>query len=62
SADQAHDILEGMVAPEEVFPFHMHLIRHGRQVCKAQRPRCGECVLAWGCPSRGLFDKPQMND
>ncbi len=58
SADQAHDILEAMVSPEEVFPFHMYLIRHGRQVCKAQRPRCAECVLAWGCPSRGLFDKP----
>ena len=53
SADKAHDILEPMVPPEDVFPFHMYLIRHGRQVCKAQRPLCGECVLAWGCPSNG---------
>ena len=53
SADKAHDILESKVPPEDVFPFHMYLIRHGRQVCKAQRPRCGECVLAWGCPSNG---------
>ena len=52
SADQAHDILEPMVAPDDVFPFHMYLILHGRRVCKALRPRCGECVLAWGCPSR----------
>ncbi|MCM2268479.1 MAG: endonuclease III [Thermoanaerobaculia bacterium] len=27
------------------------LIAHGRQVCKAPRPRCGECVLAELCPS-----------
>jgi endonuclease III len=27
------------------------LISHGRQVCIARRPRCGECVLARLCPS-----------
>ena len=27
------------------------LIFHGRQVCVARRPRCGECVLADFCPS-----------
>jgi endonuclease-3 len=57
NADQAHDILETMVPPEDVFAFHMYLIRHGRQVCKAQRPRCDSCALAWGCPSRGLGTK-----
>ena len=54
SAEQAHDILEPMVEPEDVFAFHLYLINHGRQVCKARRPRCSECVLAWGCPSRDL--------
>ena len=38
TADQAHDILEPMVAPEDVFAFHLYLINHGRQVCKAIRP------------------------
>ena len=52
SAEQAHDILEPMVEPEDVFAFHLYLITHGRQVCKARRPRCADCVLAWGCPSR----------
>ena len=52
NADQAHDVLEPMVEPEDVFAFHLYLINHGRQVCKAQRPRCGECVIAEGCPSR----------
>ena len=27
------------------------LIFHGRQVCIARRPRCGECVLSDICPS-----------
>jgi endonuclease-3 len=56
NAEKAHDILEPMVPPEDVFAFHVYLIQHGRQVCKAQRPRCDQCVLAPGCPSRRLFD------
>ena len=27
------------------------LILHGRRVCVARKPRCGECVLADFCPS-----------
>ena len=57
SADKAHDILEPMVPPEEVFAFHLYLIRHGRQICKAQRPLCDDCVLAWGCPSKGRINR-----
>jgi endonuclease-3 len=57
NADKAHDILEPMVAPEEVFPFHMYLIRHGRQICKAQRPKCGECLMGWGCPSKPKIER-----
>jgi endonuclease-3 len=30
------------------------LIWHGRRVCDARKPRCGECVLADVCPSREL--------
>ena len=32
-----------------VFP-HL-LIAHGRKICKARKPLCGECVLAALCPS-----------
>jgi endonuclease-3 len=55
TVDKAHDILEAAVAPEQVYQFHVSLITHGRQTCKAQRPRCGECVVAAGCPSRDQF-------
>lgn len=59
NADKAHDLLEPMVAPEDVFAFHLYLINHGRKVCKAIRPRCSECVLAWGCKSRPVFEREE---
>ena len=55
SADAAHDILEPLTPPEDVFAFHVYLIRHGRQVCRARNPRCDDCSLAFGCPSKGEF-------
>jgi endonuclease III len=46
---RAHDALQRQVAPELVYRFHVALITHGRQVCKAPRPRCGECPLTDLC-------------
>jgi len=38
--------------PQEDWALLSHLlIFHGRQVCIARRPRCGDCVLAQLCPS-----------
>ncbi len=34
--------------------FSLRLILHGRRVCDARKPQCGECVLADICPSAGL--------
>jgi endonuclease-3 len=58
TADKAHDILEEAVEPDQVYPFHLAFITHGRQVCKAQRPLCDECVVAEDCPSREEFTAP----
>src|SRR6476660_5044994 len=44
-ADQAHALLEATLPPEAIYEFHIDMILHGRQVCHAQRPRCGKCVL-----------------
>ena len=33
----------------------MALIRLGREICKAGRPRCEECPLADLCPTAALF-------
>ena len=50
--EEAHDILESMISAEDVFAFHMYLIRHGRQICKARLPQCNRCVISMECPSR----------
>lgn len=51
TAEQAHALLEKLLAPEEVYEFHMLLIEHGRRTCKAGRPRCEACPLNQRCPS-----------
>ena len=48
-ADKAHDALQAQVTPENVYRFHVALITHGRQVCKAPTPRCGACCLTDIC-------------
>jgi len=55
SAEQAHTLLEKIVPSNKVYNFHMLLIEHGRKVCKAQRPRCTQCVLRRLCPSYEKF-------
>jgi endonuclease-3 len=55
SAERAHGLLESILEPEEVYPFHINLIRHGRRTCLAQRPRCQTCVLRHRCPSAPLY-------
>jgi endonuclease-3 len=50
SADAAHEQLERLVPPAEVYRFHVSLIWHGRRICKAPRPRCGECPVNALCP------------
>ena len=40
------------LVPREAWTLWAHLlIAHGRAVCKAPRPRCGECPVADLCPS-----------
>ena len=51
SAEKAHELLGGMVPAKDVYQFHMHMIEHGRRVCKSQRPRCSECALLKVCPT-----------
>ena len=46
---RAHDLLEAALGPEEMYPFHVELIRHGRDTCRAPRPICGLCPLTDIC-------------
>jgi endonuclease-3 len=46
---RAHDLLEDVLRPGEMYPFHVELIRHGRETCRAPRPICGLCPLTDVC-------------
>jgi endonuclease III len=46
---KAHDALQAQVPPELVYRFHVALITHGRQVCKAPTPRCHDCSVTDIC-------------
>ncbi|TMG02134.1 MAG: endonuclease III [Chloroflexi bacterium] len=54
-AAEAHDILEAHLEPDEVYPFHISLIKHGRRICRSQRPLCERCPLLDGCPAGQVF-------
>lgn len=54
SAERAHDLLHELVPDALKTPLHVGLIRLGREVCVARRPRCGECPLADLCPTAPL--------
>ena len=45
SREKAHDVLEALLPPDTYYAFHLNVIRHGREVCQARRPRCELCVL-----------------
>lgn len=44
--------LNALLPPAEWGEFSLRLILHGRRVCDARKPKCGECRLATVCPSR----------
>jgi endonuclease-3 len=58
SAEAAHRLLEAAIPPDQMFDAHMLLIRHGRVICKALRPRCEACPLAAICPKVGISTAP----
>ena len=49
--------LTARVPESDWIDFSHLLIAHGRKVCKARKPLCGECVLARLCPSAGLVEQ-----
>lgn len=54
SREQAHDILNAFVSPDDKYSFHINVVTHGRRVCIAGRPRCDGCVIEPLCPSSWL--------
>jgi len=56
AASKAQTLLEEIVPAEAIYDFHLNMIRHGRNICRAQRPRCERCVV------RHLCDYLQRSD
>ena len=53
--------LESLLPREKWLGFSLRMVLHGRRVCRARSPECGECALEALCPTargcrRGHFD------
>lgn len=55
TAERTQDEMASLFPKGRALSLHVNLIRHGRQVCKAQRPQCGGCALAGMCDSVSVF-------
>ena len=53
--DKVEAQLMGKVPPADLTRAHHWLILHGRYVCVARKPKCGDCPVADLCPSREDF-------
>lgn len=48
--EDPHDVMNALVPDELIYAFHLHLIYHGRETCKARNPLCEQCVIRKHCP------------
>lgn len=48
-ADRAHDLLQEMVPADRIYSFHVNMVQHGREVCRAVKARCDICSLTAEC-------------
>lgn len=53
--EELHEQMLELTPPGEELELHVNLLRHGRRICHARNPSCGECAFARMCPSRALF-------
>ena len=51
STEKAHILLQEQIPPSKVYQFHIHMIEHGRRICRTRQPRCNRCILIGTCPS-----------
>ncbi len=49
SLDEGHDLVLGILEPDQMYEAHVNLIQHGRKVCHAQRPDHDACPLRPRC-------------
>ncbi|MCG3204494.1 MAG: Endonuclease III [Elusimicrobia bacterium] len=54
SAEKIEKDLMGQIPKESWIWFSHALIHHGRKICKARNPLCGECPIRKNCPNPAL--------
>ena len=47
--ERAHVLLQDLIDEECITSLNNNLVRHGREVCRAQNPVCGDCFLSGLC-------------
>jgi len=50
NGEDHHDLLNQVVPNRFKYQLHLHLIRHGREICHARGPECSNCALLSRCP------------
>ena len=49
TVEQTHPHLESLFPPETYYAAHLNIIRLGREICQARRPRCEVCPIIKLC-------------
>ncbi len=49
SDDEIHRELGRLVPAKLCYQLHINMVQHGREMCRARSPRCGECVIGDLC-------------
>ena len=57
-AARAHVVMQELVVPSMRVDMHVGMIRLGREICRAGRPRCEECPLNDLCPTVPRAGRP----
>ena len=60
TVEKAHDLLEQLIEPRDVYSLHVLLITHGRTMCKALRPMCNICPLRGPCPAKSILERGHL--
>ncbi len=47
--EKAHELLEAIIPKSCIYSLNHNLVTHGRQVCRARNPLCGQCILSRHC-------------
>ncbi len=49
SREKAHNLLEQIIPLDCIPSLNKNLVQHGREICRAQNPKCTDCILNHFC-------------